>query len=818
VTAQDASGSSPTAHDGSSAALEELVFALREHEEELHIQNEQLRDAERDLAASQRRYRALFQHSPVAKLSLDSAGRICEANDAASALLGHPAEALIDMTLGGFVDRRDLNGMLRLLAHRVDGQDSRRHPLRLKATAQGEHRVVILSQGGRADELSGERQVVLLDVTRERALAERVTERSRELRRAHRQLSSIVDSMADALVVVDHRGCIERVNRALCDLLGYTPGDLHGRRIGVLVREADDVSAPASGSPAPGGGDDVGEHAGAVRLEIVGRSRKVLVSIDGERIPVVLTGARVRDIETGELERVVCVAHDVREQLQREEQLRLMVEAAPVAMLVLDVDGLIVGANRSALSLFDYARDELLGRPALELLPDAEGGAGAERWLIGTAPIDVSSARAFTALRKNGDAIPVGLGVSVLDSPQQRRSLVTVLDLSERQRIDEVARHAQKMEAVGTLASGVAHDVNNLLMGIGGCARIALAEVAEGRSVRLLLNEIVRAVDDGAGISRQLVEFSRRGTVAIERLALDRLIERQRGLWERLVGESVRLRVDLDAPSVRLAAVPVQLEQVFMNLVLNARDAMPSGGELSIRTREVEMAEDEVPGLAAGRYARIEVRDTGVGIQPGDRDHIFEPFFTTKPLGRGTGLGLAMAYATMKRAGGWIGVESALGEGALFTLWVPVADHDADADERDEPAGTVKVARPGATVLLVEDEPAARLATKFYLERAGYRVLEAEGGAEAVRCSNRFKGHVDILLTDVVMPDRCGDEVAAAVTQRRPGVAVLFMSAHPRELLVERGRIPPNAHLLGKPFDDGELLRALHHVLASALV
>jgi PAS domain S-box-containing protein len=817
MTTPDDPGSTPGAPvAGSPEELEELVFALREHQEELNIQNEQLRDAEQELAASQRRYRALFQRSPVAKLSVDEDGRIREANEAAGALLGQSTEALTDMGLGGFVDRRDLNDMLRLLAHPASGQDSRRHTLRLRPTLQREQRVVTLRQGGPADELSGERQVVLLDVTRERALADRVAERSRELTRAHSELASVVDSMADALVVIDHDGCIARVNRALCELLGYAPDELHGRPIGAVVRHPAEEPAPPPGSPTS---DRSGESSVAVvHRDVIGRSRKDLVSVTGERIPVVLTGARVRDVRTGELERVVCVAHDRREQLQREEQLRLMVEAAPVAMLVLDVDGLIVGANRSALSLFRYERHELLGGSALELLPDGDGGEGAGRWLMGAAPVDVNSGRAFTALRKDGSSLRVGLGVSVLESPQGRRSLVTVVDLSERERIDEVTRHAQKMAAVGTLASGVAHDVNNLLMGIGGCARIALAELGEGSSVRLLLQEIVRAVDDGAGISRQLVDFSRRGTVAIERLALDGLLARQRDLWARLVGESVRLHVDAGAPNVRLAAVPVQLEQVFMNLVLNARDAMPDGGELTIRTREVELTEADVPGLPAGAYARIDVRDTGVGMQPRHRDQIFEPFFTTKPLGRGTGLGLAMAYATVERAGGRIAVESAPGEGALFTLWVPVADHDASAEEPEAPSRAVEDAPPGATVLLVEDEPAARLATRYYLERAGYRVLEAEGGAEAVRCSKRYKGHIDVLLTDVVMPDRCGDEVAAEVTQLRPGVAVLFMSAHPPELLVERGRIPAHANLLVKPFDDTDLRRALHAVLTSALV
>ncbi|MGH9508545.1 MAG: PAS domain S-box protein, partial [Terriglobales bacterium] len=418
--------------------------------------------------------------------------------------------------------------------------------------------------------------------------------------------------------------------------------------------------------------------------------------------------------------------------------------------------------------------------------------------------------------RKDGTLITVRLSTRQVPdeagNPVEFESIVE--DVTERRLLEEQFRQAQKMEAVGRLAAGVAHDFNNLLTVIQGYTDMALLGLEERHPVREELLEVQNAASRATDLTRQLLAFSRQQALEPKLVDLNAVVENLQKMLGRLLGENIELRTVLSSELGCVHADSGQLEQVIMNLAVNAKDAMPKGGELVVETANVDLDEDYVrrhPGSKPGRYVRLSVRDTGVGMDERTRSRIFEPFFTTKELGKGTGLGLATVYGVVKQSGGYIAVESSIGEGASFDIhlpFVPCAGHESCADAR--PEGLLQGTE---TVLLIEDEETLCSLSSDFLRQHGYKVLTAGNGAEAIGILQRHAGKVDLVVTDVVMPEMNGKELANWMGRQRPEIKVLFMSGYTAETLREHGICRLEVPVLSKPFTREALVRRVRSIL-----
>ena len=384
----------------------------------------------------------------------------------------------------------------------------------------------------------------------------------------------------------------------------------------------------------------------------------------------------------------------------------------------------------------------------------------------------------------------------------------------DRQRLAQQLQEAQKLEAVGKLAGGVAHDFNNVLTAILGSAELLLLDSPPGAPTREELDIIRDAATRAQDLIRQLLAFSARQVLQPVVLDLNHLVKNVGKMLRRLIGEDIKLDSDLAPDLAAVRADPGQLEQVLVNLAVNARDAMPDGGRLAIKTFNAEITGEHVPlpnPIPPGRYVVLQLSDSGVGMSAETQARIFEPFFTTKEQGKGTGLGLATVYGIVRQSGGHITVESAPGAGATFRLYLPRVD---EAVTPVAAPGTVAAPAAGReTVLLAEDEPLVRILARRVLEQAGYTVLAAGGGAEALETARRHDGPIHLLLTDVVMPEMSGRDLVRRLGELRPDVPVLYMTGYSEEAIARHGVLDPGTALIQKPFTPAALARKVREVL-----
>jgi PAS domain S-box-containing protein len=415
--------------------------------------------------------------------------------------------------------------------------------------------------------------------------------------------------------------------------------------------------------------------------------------------------------------------------------------------------------------------------------------------------------------RKDGSTFPVEISLNFI--PLDREYLVAVVrDTTERKQLEDQFRQAQKMEAFGQLAGGVAHDFNNLLTIISGYGEMMLASLRADDPNRWMIEAVLKAGDRAAQLTRQLLAFSRKQVVQPQILDLNAVVAGTDKMLARLIGEDVNLTTVLPPALAGVKADPGQVEQVIVNLVVNARDAMPRGGRITIETANVVLdtsyaqARDKVE---PGRYVRLAVSDTGDGMTEEVKQHIFEPFFTTKEVGKGTGLGLATVFGIVKQSGGHVGVASEVGRGTTFEIYLPAVE-DAPPPEKSMEGPTATLTGT-ETVLLVEDESAVREMTRKALQVNGYTVLEAADGAEAIRLCDRHEGPIDLVVSDVVMPRMGGRELAERLTALRPETRVLFVSGHTDDAVVRQGILQAEVAFLQKPFSMDALRLKVRTVL-----
>jgi len=403
----------------------------------------------------------------------------------------------------------------------------------------------------------------------------------------------------------------------------------------------------------------------------------------------------------------------------------------------------------------------------------------------------------------------------VAHPPKVTRIAILAEDVTDARTRETQLLAAQRMEAVGRLAGGIAHDFNNLLTVILGSCSLLASDLEADHHGQAYLNDISTAARSAASLTSQLLAFSRQGVHQPQPLALNEVIDNSSTLLRRLIGADVDLHINLGDALPQVFADQGQVQQVLINLVANARDAMPRGGRIVVSTgsRLVSPAEaTQMPGLAAGPFVSLSVTDSGSGIDPAIQSRVFEPFFTTKEIGKGTGLGLATVYGIIKQAHGWIGVSSIQGVGTTFTVLLPAIS----ATPRREPAPKAPTSRQSTgseTILVVEDHREIRMAICEVLAKHGYRVLEAADGQAALRVAHEYTGTIDLLVTDVVMPGANGHELATALTNERPKLRVLYMSGYPNDVIGRHGVLDPSVTFLQKPFLFEGLLDTIRQLL-----
>jgi signal transduction histidine kinase/CheY-like chemotaxis protein len=392
------------------------------------------------------------------------------------------------------------------------------------------------------------------------------------------------------------------------------------------------------------------------------------------------------------------------------------------------------------------------------------------------------------------------------------------IDVTEHRSLEGQLRESQKMEAVGRLAGGIAHDFNNLLTVIIGYGELLLSEIGEGNPMSLEAGEIRKAALKAASLTSQLLAFSRRQILSPEVLDLNGIVTDVEKMLRRIIEEHIDLELNLDEGLWNVKADRNRIEQVIVNLAINAKDAMPKGGTLSIGTRNIMIDETTVnthPDVGPDAYVALSIKDTGHGMDPGTLAHIFEPFFTTKEVGKGTGLGLATVYGIVMQSGGRIHVDSEPGHGTTFTIYLPRVREAASPPKEATPAGRIASPSCSKTVLLVEDSDTVRELTRHILELTGYDVLEAGSPEDAIRLCESHEGEIHLLLTDVVMPGMSGRDLSDRLRPGRPAMKVLYMSGYTDEAIVDHGILDAGIHFIPKPFSPASMAQKILEVLNS---
>jgi len=624
-----------------------------------------------------------------------------------------------------------------------------------------------------------------------------------------RRFHSLVENSYDAIVLMGPEATVLYASHSIGAVIGYSVEEFVGRNIFEFMHPEDlertrGLFAECLRSP----------HT-PVRCECRYRHK------DGSWRNIEAVGVnRLQDRAIGA---IIANFRDVTDRRQaeaalreNEERFRSFVETSTDWVWASDREGRTTYSNAAVFDILGYRPEELLGVDVFDLMhPEHRERC---RAVLLDCVARKSGWRNVTIrwLRKDGTCCDIeSTGVPRLDAAGNVVGFRGVdRDVTDRRRLEDQLRQSQKMEAVGRLAGGIAHDFYNLLTAILGYSKLLLTRPDPTPDWRQEIQEIQAAAQRAAGLTHQLLAFGRRQVLVPEILDLGVVVSDMTRMLQRMVGETVTLRDVISPGRGMVKADRSQIEQVLMNLAVNARDAMPDGGTLTIEVGDATLDaeyENSHPGSRAGAHVMLSVRDTGTGMDTTTRSHLFEPFFTTKEIGKGTGLGLATVYGIVKQSGGYIGVDSRPGEGTVFQVFLPRV---AAPDAAQEPLPPVGAAPSGSeTILVVEDDRAVRLLVREILEGAGYQVLEAHGGQEALRLARDHDGPIHLLLADVIMPGMSGREVSDRLAAIRPGVPTLYMSGYTDDAIVRHGVAVRDVDFIQKPFTPEDLARRVRAAL-----
>ena len=745
------------------------------------------------LHASEERYRRLVETAHEGICTVDAAGRIEYANARLAGMLGFGGAPLEGRTLFEFMTTADAFVARSRFARRQLGipeadeialrrEDGRSIWVRQSASS------LFDSEGAFSGAV-----YVMSDVT-ERVEAQRRLEANERLFRA------LAEHSAELVSVIDVAGVIRYANPAYIRVLGYTPEEAQGLSALDLIHPDDlPTVADAFAAVAREPGTLVHTEYRARRKDGVWRTLNTTAQNLVHEPAVAGIVVNSRDVTERQ---------DAEDQLRRQTQLlQVIFDHIPAMITLTDAAGGPAFANRewdrvSGWTLEDARHLDLFA----DLYPDAETRARVVAFMR------EGSGRAedFRMRVRDGRILDTVWSSVVLSDG----SVVGMgQDVTERRRLEEQLRQAQKMEAVGRLAGGVAHDFNNLIQVITGSTLFAREKLPPDSPARAALADIDAAAGRGAALTRQLLAFGRRQVLRPESLDVNRVVADVERMLRRVIGADVALVTDLDAAAPKVHADAGQLEQVLLNLAVNARDAMPAGGRLTIETRSLQLdagAAHRHDNLEPGSYVALRVRDTGVGMDDATRSRLFEPFFTTKEPGRGTGLGLATVYGIVTQSGGRVLVETAAGAGSTFTILLPAFE---GASSAAPPSPTAPATGGSETILLVEDDATVRAAVRRMLERGGYAVLEAGRLADALRVLDESRRRIALVLTDVVLPDAGATALVPRIRERHADVRVLLMSGYGGEHVSRQVSAAAHVGVLAKPFAPDELLSRVRDVL-----
>jgi PAS domain S-box-containing protein len=628
------------------------------------------------------------------------------------------------------------------------------------------------------------------------------------LRKSEMRKGAILQSALDCIISYDEDGGIREWNPAAEQAFGF-------RQTEVLGWPIDEVILPKGKRESQRALLGLGEEG----FRVIGDGRRlelILLRHDGREFPADVAISRITIDDRPMFTAYLRDASERKNAERATSELAAVVANSNDAIIGCTLSGVIRSWNAGAERIFGYSAEEAVGRPLHMLIPSDRIDEFPQMLTVvqrGESLANYETVR----LRRDGKKI----NVSATDSPiRGEGGLISGLssiarDITERKRLEEELLQSQKMEAVGRLAGGIAHDFNNILTAVLGYSDLLIGQIEERHWMWKNLNEIRKAAEFASSLTQQLLAFSRRQPLYPRVFSINESIARMEKMLQRVIGEHFRVRTTLSAHNGRVKADPGQIEQVLLNLCVNARDAMPDGGTVLISSSDVTYIPDEtatIPEMPAGEYVKLNVADTGTGIAPEILKHIFEPFFTTKEKGQGTGLGLATCYGIVKQSGGYISVDSTVGVGTTFSIFLPRVEESGALAAPVKQVGALQGGNE--TILYVEDEITVRSLTAHVLRRLGYTVLEACDGAQAREVVESSNGRrIDLLLADIVLPDLGGKELSDWVRHRCTDTRILLCSGYVDENVLRRHGLEIGTAFLQKPFSPADLAQKVRDVI-----
>jgi PAS domain S-box-containing protein len=638
----------------------------------------------------------------------------------------------------------------------------------------------------------------------------------------HQNLGWVLNSaLRVALVTTDHEGLITGFSPGAERMLGYSASETIGVTTPLAFHDAEELRARADDLAAALGRPVEGFEVHSLRLEPdqAEEGEWTYVRKDGSRLKVLLSWTPLR-APTGQCCGYLGTALDITRLRDAEKALRQekhltdqIIDSLPGLFYLFDARLRARRWNQNTETLLGFSAQELEGKYLGDWHATAEGRDLAVQASLGVLERGGSPDAVESELcTKHGAPIPFLLTGIRVDTPEGPMLAGVGIDLTERRRLEDHLRQAQKMESVGRLAGGVAHDFNNLLTTILGNLDLATEDLPAGCEVRAYLQNIQHAANTAGMLTHQLLAFSRKEVVAPRVLDINDSVVNLKGILDRLLGENIEFRINLTPGSLPIRIDAGQLEQILLNLVINARDAMPNGGLLTLGTSNLHLDETFLSshgGREPGDYVLLALADTGHGMNPEVLSHIFEPFYTTKSMGRGTGLGLATVFGAINQNRGLIQVQSEPGAGTIFRIYFPRSEAPREGGGRTSAA---PVQGRGETILVAEDDKRIRSMVEEYLRRLGYRVVACADGREALDAELTLAG-LDLLLTDLIMPDMNGKDLADRMRKRRPRVKVLFTSGYTADIIGRHGMLEAGVAFLPKPYAPADLARRVRECL-----